>query len=89
MNLLEFQKKVSKLEIERNGYREQSLEAEERNQAVSLEIKSLKEEREDLLDRISALSLGFKRKSNDQEAMELELRQKAEQRADAEMQKVT
>ena len=88
VNLQDLQKRISKLVLERNGHREQAVESEDRYQAVFQEIKSLKEERLDLIDRINALSLGLKRKSNDYEAMELELRQKAEQRADAEMENV-
>jgi len=78
VNLQDLEKRIRKVVIERNGYREQSAESEEQYQEQLHQATSLKEERDDLMDRISALSLGLQRRTNEFEAMEREIRQKAE-----------
>ena len=89
IDLQEFQKRISKLVIERDEHREHADEAQEQYQAVLQEMERLKEEREDLMDRISALSLGLKRRTDESESVEREVRQLAERRLDAEMQNVS
>lgn len=89
IEIQEFQKRISKLVIERDEHREHAVEAEEQYQAVLGEMESLKEEREDLMDRISALSLGLKRRTNESESVERELRRNADRRLDAEMRNVS
>jgi len=72
------------LDFENNGLREQAAESEHRYQAVLQEMKAVKEERDDAMDRASALSISLSRKARDEEATERGIRREADQRIDAE-----
>merc|ERR1719334_2913208 len=80
VNLQDLEKRIRKVVIERNGYREQSAESEQQYQEQLHRATSLKEERDDLMDRISALSIGLQQRTNEFEAIEQEIKQNANRR---------